>query len=221
MPSIAGTMWLPFMSWYKRWTLRRHCSSSLALWMAAFNGASDGAVNAAGTWHGSSGKPLLIRAMRQHVEALPDFGAQVFVLHFPGMIQHVKGGVPNQEAEWPGSGKFALRVECPNSRAIGIAVRLQVLRRSAAHPGAYALQLLCPLLFAGKHMAHDVLSNLALLRAAPSPTQPRHAHGPRRNMPSTLAAGPGTVQASGDISRLSLPEKANEMPQKSVEPVPG
>ncbi|MBK8990012.1 MAG: hypothetical protein IPM39_28785 [Chloroflexi bacterium] len=29
------------------------------------------------------------------------FGSQVLVFHFPGMVQDVKGGVPNQEAQRP------------------------------------------------------------------------------------------------------------------------
>ena len=39
---------------------------------------------------------------------------QVFVFHFPGVIQRVKRGVPNQIPERPGAGQFALGMERPN-----------------------------------------------------------------------------------------------------------
>jgi hypothetical protein len=58
---------------------------------------------------------------------LPDSDGQVFVFHFPGVVQRVIRGVPNQIPERPSSGHFALRMERPNGVAIGVAVRLQTL----------------------------------------------------------------------------------------------
>ena len=55
--------------------------------------------------------------------ALPDSDGQVFVFHFPGVIQGVIGGVPEQIPKRSGAGHFALGMERPNPFAIGGAVR--------------------------------------------------------------------------------------------------
>src|SRR5260370_39986307 len=88
---------------------------------------------------------------------LPDSDGQVFVFHFPGVIQRVIRGVPNQIPERPSSGHFTLSMERPNGVAIGVAVRLQTLvdqHRTflSGHP-----DLLCPLLLHAKRMTDDVI----------------------------------------------------------------
>jgi len=60
---------------------------------------------------------------------LADYDGQVFVFHFPGVIQRVKRSVPNQIPERPGAGHFAFRMERTNGVAIGVAVRSQALVR--------------------------------------------------------------------------------------------
>jgi hypothetical protein len=52
---------------------------------------------------------------------------QVLVFHFPGVIHGVKGGVADEEAEWPGAGHLALSVERSNGLAIGVALGVQCL----------------------------------------------------------------------------------------------
>src|SRR5574341_1151001 len=61
------------------------------------------------------------------INTLPDSNGQVFVFHFPGVIQRMIRGVPNQIPERPSSGHFALRMERPNGTARGIPVRSQAL----------------------------------------------------------------------------------------------
>src|SRR6202022_3289463 len=87
---------------------------------------------------------------------LPDANGQVFVFHFPGVIHRVIRGVPDQISEWPGSGHFALRMERPNCRAIGVAVRFQSL--VVGHHGTFWSvhpDLLCPLLLRAYRMTND------------------------------------------------------------------
>ena len=57
------------------------------------------------------------------------YASQIFVFHFPGMIERVKGGVPYQVPQRPLAGQFTLRVVVPDCVAIGIAMRLQPLAR--------------------------------------------------------------------------------------------
>jgi hypothetical protein len=64
--------------------------------------------------------PLLVSVGRSRVG-----GGHILVFHFPCVIQRMKRGVPNQIPERPGAGWFALGMERPNGRAIGIAVRPQ------------------------------------------------------------------------------------------------
>jgi len=51
------------------------------------------------------------------------FAGQVFVFHFPGVVERVIRGVPDQVAERPGARHIALGMQRPNRAAIGFAVR--------------------------------------------------------------------------------------------------
>src|SRR5438067_11303560 len=64
---------------------------------------------------------------RETHDTLPDSDGQVFVFHFPGVIERVIRGMPNQVPQRPDAGHFALGMERPNGIAIGVAVRSQAL----------------------------------------------------------------------------------------------
>src|ERR687888_52505 len=58
------------------------------------------------------------------------FGSQILVFHFPGVIERVKGGVPNQEPQRPFrllASLLALGVVVPDCLAISITIRPQFL----------------------------------------------------------------------------------------------
>ena len=58
--------------------------------------------------------------------ALALFASQILVFHFPGVIERVKGGVPNQEPQRPLcllASLLALGVVVPYCLAIGITIR--------------------------------------------------------------------------------------------------
>ncbi len=86
-----------------------------------------------------------------------DCDGQVFVFHFPCVIERVKRSVPNQKLERPGSGHFALSMECPNGVAIGVAVRLQTLVDRQRNLRNVHPELLCPLLLRVNRMKDDVI----------------------------------------------------------------
>src|SRR5215469_6955907 len=88
---------------------------------------------------------------------LPDSDGQVFVFHFPGVIQRVIRGVPNQIPERPSAGHFALRMEHPNGVAIGLAVRLQTLVDQHSTLGSMHPDLFCPLLLHANRMTDDLI----------------------------------------------------------------
>src|SRR6266581_8002618 len=94
--------------------------------------------------------PVLMEAA---LFSLRSFGGEVLVFHFPGVIQRVIRGVPNQVPERPGSGHFALGMERPNGCAIGVALRLQSLVRRH-----HALRQL-------RHDQPELLPPVLLLRA--------------------------------------------------------
>src|SRR6201992_757179 len=60
-------------------------------------------------------------------EISSDCGGQIFVFHFPGVVERVICGMPNQIPQRPSSSHFALGMERPNGLAIALAVRSQVL----------------------------------------------------------------------------------------------
>ena len=88
---------------------------------------------------------------------LPDSDGQVFVFHFPGVIQRVIRGVPNQIAERPGSGHFALSMERPNGIAIGVTVRFQALVGQLRAVRSAQSQLRGHVLLRGQRMLDDVI----------------------------------------------------------------
>src|SRR6266511_4015306 len=142
--------------------------------------------------------------------ALASFAGQILVFHFPGVIERVKRGVPNQVTQRPRAGHFALGMQRPNGVAIGVAMRVQsligqyrVLRREHA-------ELLRPVLLRGRRMTDNVVSiSPAAARARTASKNAQHA---RISVSSRS-------NASSDMGCWSMLENANEIPQKSVEPV--
>src|SRR5438270_7144939 len=55
------------------------------------------------------------------------FGSQILVGHFPGVVEGVKGGVPNKVPQRPLAGHLAFGMERSNRIAIGIAISVQFL----------------------------------------------------------------------------------------------
>ncbi len=55
------------------------------------------------------------------------FDRQIFVFQFPGVVQRMICGVPDQVAERPGAGHFTLGMQRPNCVAVGVAMRVQSL----------------------------------------------------------------------------------------------
>src|SRR5579859_389134 len=139
---------------------------------------------------------------------------QVFVFHFPGVIQRVIRGVPNQIPQRPGTGQFALRMECPNGVAIGVTVRLQPLVAQHRILGSGYPDLLCPLLLHAKRMTDDVIP------ITPSPSWTllhlsRHAHTHVvEQRPARLHQGQFTFQF---CARKVLPIDAGERERDAPE----
>jgi len=167
--------------------------------------------------------PVLVsRSSNPGMDPLPDSDGQVFVFHFPGVIQRVIRGVPNQIPQRPSSGHFALSMERPNGVAIGVAVRLQTLvdqHRTL-----------------GRGEPRPSLPTLAPRESYDGRCDPDHAlpladtsriWADTRKRTSSKNAQHACIRVSSrsnsplDRSCLSMLENANEMPQKSVEPVPG
>src|SRR6266568_5889428 len=123
------------------------------------------------------------------ISPLADCAGQVFVLHFPGVIERVIGGVPHQIAQRPGACQFALGMERPNGAAIGVAVRSQALVAQHRTLGSGHPKLSSPVLLHAQRMTDDVIP------ITPSPSRTHLASGPtranarRRTTPSTPAAG--------------------------------
>src|SRR5215212_6769047 len=110
--------------------------------------------------------------------ALALFASQILVFHFPGVIECVKGGVPNQEPEWPFrllASLLALGVVVPYCLAIDITIRPQSLVSQQRIVGGDNPDPTCPVLLDGKRMPDNVIS------VAPAATRSslhfsRHAH---------------------------------------------
>src|SRR5215472_11717095 len=91
------------------------------------------------------------------MDILPDSAGQIFVFHFPGVIQRVIRGVPNQIPQRPGAGQFALSMERPNGVAIGVAVRGETLVGEPRTVRSAQPELLCPLLLRAQRMPDDAV----------------------------------------------------------------
>src|SRR6266851_9937597 len=87
--------------------------------------------------------------------SLRSFGGEVLVFHFPGVIQRVIRGVPNQVPERPGSGHFTLGMERPNGCGIGVAMRFQFLVGQHRVVRREYPELLRPVLLSADHMTDD------------------------------------------------------------------
>src|SRR4051812_3000422 len=85
------------------------------------------------------------------------FGSQVLVFHFPGVIERVKRGMPNQVPERPGTGHFALDVQRPNRVAIGVAMRGQSLVAQHRVLGCEHAEPLGPVKLVCKRMMDDLV----------------------------------------------------------------
>src|SRR6266568_8059453 len=166
-------------------------------------------------WPSPTWIPVLVsRSSNPGIYTLPDSDGQVFVFHFPGVIQRVICGVPNQIPQRPGSGHFALSMERPNGGAIGVAVRLQTLVDQHRTLGSGHPDLLCPLLLHANRMTDD------LIPITPSPSRTllhlsRHAqtHVVEKR-PARLHQGQFTFQFS---ARYVLPIDARERERDAPE----
>src|SRR6266852_2582459 len=100
---------------------------------------------------------LVSRSSNPGMDPLPDSDGQVFVFHFPGVIQRVIRGVPNQIPERPSAGQFALGMERPNGSAIGVAVRAQALVGQLRTVRSAQPELRSPVLLRAKRMPDDAV----------------------------------------------------------------
>src|SRR5215212_8101586 len=73
------------------------------------------------------------------------------------MVHGVKGGVPDEEAERPGAGHFALSVERANGLAVGVTVRVQSLVSQHRLLKRAKSEHLGPVLFRGERMTDDLV----------------------------------------------------------------
>src|SRR5689334_18766205 len=76
------------------------------------------------------------------IGATSSAGSQILIFHFPGVIEGVKGGVPNKVPQWPLAGRLILGVQLPDGLAIGLAMRLQSLVGQHSFPRLLSLSLL-------------------------------------------------------------------------------
>src|SRR4051794_39032345 len=105
----------------------------------------------------ASQKPTISRAKR----SAGTFASQILVFHFPGVIERVKGGVPNQEPERPFrllASLLALGVVVPYSLAIGIAIRPQSFVSQRRIIGGGNPDPTRPVLLHAKRMPDDVVA---------------------------------------------------------------
>src|SRR6476660_5229053 len=96
-------------------------------------------------------------AMLMERSASRSFASQILVFHFPGVIERVKRGVPNQVPERPRAGHVALGMQRPNGVAIGFAMRVQSLIAQQRFLRRAHAELLRPVLLRGKRMTDSVV----------------------------------------------------------------
>src|SRR4051794_13417645 len=84
-------------------------------------------------------------------------GRQILVFHFPGVIERVKSGVPNQIAQRPRASYLALGMQRPNGGAIGVAMRVQALVGQQRLLRRAHAELLLPVVLREKRMPDDAV----------------------------------------------------------------
>src|SRR5689334_6760947 len=121
----------------------------------------------------ASQKPTISRAKR----SAGTFASQILVFHFPGVIERVKGAVPNQEPERPFrllASLLALSVVVPDCLAIGITIRPQSLVSQQRIVAGDNPDPTRPIPLYGQRMPDDVIS-IASAAARPALHFSRHA----------------------------------------------
>jgi hypothetical protein len=122
------------------------------------------------------------------------FGSQILVFHFPGVIQRMIRGVPNQIPERPGAGHFALRMEGPSCIAIGIAMGIQSLVNQQRVQRREHAEFLRPVQFGSKRMTDDVVP--MWFRSRPPPRGPRCSSADTRIRTSSKNAQHARISVS-------------------------